>query len=196
MASFLQIGRMFYKGITISQTKETAQHILDSVSADLQYANTLSSSPLPADPSSPYKYICVGNSRYTYMMNHVIDASQDNWNDSQTKSFGLIHDSGGCAAPFTGNSLSTLQTNPAAPLRNPVEMLGNKMRLSDFSISQVATNLYNVNVYIAYGDDDVLNGLPATPNTAAAPTCVSDLKSSEFCSITSLKTAISKNFGF
>jgi prepilin-type N-terminal cleavage/methylation domain-containing protein len=187
MASFLQIGRMFYKGITISQTKETAQHILDSVSADLQYADS-GSNPTPITKTD-YSYMCIHGSRYTYMLKHEIDSSRENWSDStKPKDFGLLYDkmkgADGCGDPFAST----------APLQNPVEMLGNKMRLSKFEVSLVpeADNLYNVNVNIAYGDDDVL---VLTPDPSK-PTCIGDLKSSEFCSVINISTLVSKNFSF
>jgi hypothetical protein len=122
------------------------------------------------------------------MLQHKIDSSKENWSDNtKPKDFGLLHDrmngSDGCADPFTST----------ASLQNPVEILGNKMRLSSFSTSLVpdAINLYNVNVYIAYGDDDVLTGA-----TTSSPTCVGDLKSSEFCSAINISTIVSKNFNF
>lgn len=195
MTSFLQIGRMFYKGITISQTKETAQHVLDSVSVDLQYANSTPSSPLPTDPNSTYQYLCIGNSRYTYMPHHMIDSSKENWTDNtKPKDFGLLHDSlpgnnNPCGDPFASNTEAPLGgTNPAKNNSPTVEMLGNKMQLSSLAVG--LTSPHNVSVHIAYGDNDLLIGNPDDP------TCVSDLKSSEFCSVISLNTIVSKNFNF
>lgn len=201
MASFIQIGRMFYKGITISQTKDTAQNILDSVSADLQYADTAPSSPSSGGSgSTAYSYICLNGlngSRYTYMPRHEVDLINDNWTSPTQRSFGLLHDRltghAGCGDPFNTSASNYV------PLQNPVELLGNKMRLSTFSINLVDPAhpnylYYNVNVYVAYGDDDVLN--TTAPATTAAPVCVSDLKSSEFCSVIGLKTIVSRNFSF
>lgn len=183
MAAFLQIGRMFYKGITISQTKDTAQHILDSVSADLQYSTSGPTAPISYTLNgATYSYVCIGSSRYIYMQGHMVDASE---NTNHSLSFGLLHDNAGCGDPF----------NPAASkyvaLKYPVEILGNEMRLSAFSVSSVGTSLYNVSVYVTYGEADVLNNA-----TSPMPTCISDLKSSEFCSTIALGTTVSKNFNF
>lgn len=181
MAAFLQIGHMFYKGVTISQTKDTAQHILDSVSADLQYASTDPNTGSGGSDPNTYSFMCIGNSRYTYMLGHEVNSSAENWNDSTKPwNFGLLHDNGGCDDPF--NSTSTLN--------NPVELLGNMMRLSNFDVNGTS-GLYNLDVYVAYGDDDVFNNAAST-----SPTCVDNLKSSEFCAVTSLSTTVSKNFNF
>lgn len=178
LSGFLTIGRLFYKGVNLSQTQATAQQIVDNVTTDIQAASTLWDVAMASGNRS---YVCVGNSRYIFNLHKVVDVTvHDN-----TQNFGLLRDKlpGGnnaCPNPYDGSSA-------VAPI-NPTEMLGNKMRLNSFSVTRTCPTckLYAINVNLAYGDDSSLDIDPVT-NIAS---CNSNLASSQYCTVTGLSTTV------
>ena len=215
---FFQIGKLYYKGVASSQTQATAQKILDDMSSALQFASSTAitnlldeTTGLPAGVNSegkPIEYICLGSTRYTYILGRQINLAD--WDTSNK--FGLLRDSlsspDGCGNPFD-------TVNPVA-LKNPKELLGSKMRLSNLCLMSVTgknddnavstckpvpctagtaaapcfNNLWLLNLKIAYGDDDILNS-----PSSSDPSCNSALSNSQYCSVANLQTVISRGYG-
>lgn len=173
MAGFLGIGRIFYKGVNLTQSKQTAQKILDIIGADIQSAPT----PVSHNSASGSRqYYCVGHIRYTYRLNNIINLSD--WDS--TNKFALMRDSlpgsSGCANPYDG-------ADKIAP-QNPSELLGNYMRLNKLDITPVTgDNTYSLTVSIVTGDDSVLD---------ASGACNTNLAKSQYCAQTELSTIVSR----
>lgn len=176
LAGFLGIGRVFYKGVNLTQSKQTAQKMLDIVTNDIQSAST---PVFSGTASNDRNYYCVGHIRYTYKINNLIDITDSTTYDT-TEKFGLMRDSlpgtSGCANPFDGSG--------AIAPQNPSELLGNYMRLNKFDIKPIpsSTNVYTVTIKITTGDDSTLN---------EDGTCDSNLSKSQYCSQTELTTTVS-----
>jgi type II secretory pathway pseudopilin PulG len=182
LASFLGIGKIFYKGVTITQTQGAAQAVLDQLSSDVQFAVAVVPSQATSTGS---QYLCLGSARYTYNLYQIVNlGGHDN-----ISHFGLLRDvlpgSSGCASPFGPSAVA---------LSKPTELLGDKMRLSKIDISPAKNgdgsdtqNLWNIGLTLAYGDDSSLkNG--ATAN----PTCDANLNSTQFCSVVNLSTSLNR----
>ncbi|MBI1952435.1 type II secretion system protein, partial [Candidatus Saccharibacteria bacterium] len=136
-AAVTQLGRSYYKGVTVTQTQQAAKQIMQNVSSNIRLSSTVS--PINS-ASDDRKYYCVGGHRYSFKLFNMVNTAD---HDNSTK-FGLIADepSGdGCGNPFDGS----------APLVKPAELLGNNMRLLAFSITAVgsSTTTYSVNVTVA-----------------------------------------------
>lgn len=188
-ASFVQIGHLFYRGVSISQTQETADHIFQDINGNFQSAPSVNGS---VNSPSGYDYYCIGNARYTYRVNHEVDLSAATTDHSPSGNFGILKDSlpgagAACATPCTGIGGDTCP----APFRNPVELLGNKMRVEVFSIPSPpsGSNLYNVSIVLAYGDDNTLTY--HTPGDLSTVACQGDA-SNNFCAVSSINTAVYK----
>lgn len=170
----VQVGRTYYKGVSVTQTAQTARQILAEVSANIRLNSTVSGLNTASGGRS---YYCVGGHRYTFkLFNHVNSADHDN----STK-FGLLQDQpvgDGCGNPFD---------SPAIPLVNPTELLANNMRLLNFTITPLAGagSLYSVALSVASGADDTLSD----PNSASAQ-CKNQPSLSQFCAVTSLSTVV------
>lgn len=194
LAGFLQIGQLFYKGVNITQSTDTAKQIITSIKNDLSYDTsntTLAIYPAPlASPSTQRFYFCVGANRYSF-----IPYKQLNREDKDTgPSFGwykfrLLKDrldvvNSSCPNPFN---------NSGAPLGNDAtELLGDKMRLSKLEITPLPSSndkLYTVVIKIVYGDDSVLDNA----NTAEAK-CKSGASYARYCFATDLRTTVRKGF--
>ncbi|MDO8591961.1 MAG: type II secretion system protein [bacterium] len=182
LASFLGIGKIFYKGVTLTQTQDAGQAVLDQLSSDLQFAPTVGSSPPAA--TGP-QFFCIGNVRYTYNLYQIVNSDD---HDNQTK-FGLLRDvlpgSSGCANPFGANAVA---------LASPTELLGNKLRLSKLDVAPAKNSagsdikdLWNINLTLAYGDDNSLKN-----GGTANPVCDANLTSTQFCSVVNLSTSLNR----
>src|SRR5665213_1030907 len=113
LSGFLQTGRLFYKGVSLTQTQATAKQILDDVSTNIM--NTGASKIASSPAGSSYSYYCVGTVRYTYNPTIPVQLAQ-----TQTLSaggnFGLLRDNvNGCSAPCAPSG------GCAQPFNNPVE---------------------------------------------------------------------------
>ena len=177
------VGKVYYKGVTLTQTQAVAQQILTQVTSDIQFAPTIVTAKATGDGAS--YFLCLGNIRYTFNLYQKVDLAD---HDNQTK-FGLLRDSlpgsTGCNSPFGDGAVA---------LNNPTEILGNKIRLANLSLSPAkntaggdVTDLWDLTVKVAYGDDDVLTN-PGAENV----TCDANLNSTQFCSVSSQTTTVSR----
>ena len=172
-AAFIELGRSYYKGITITQTQQAAKQIIDNVSANIHLSPSVSA--LNTASSGRFFY-CIGDHRYSFILFKQVD----NFDHNNSSKFGLLADEpsgGGCGNPFDA---------PTVPLANPAEMLGNHMRLLAFSISPIGSNsAYSVKVTVASGSDDMLSD----PNSPTAQ-CQGTTQTAQFCAITTLSTVV------
>jgi prepilin-type N-terminal cleavage/methylation domain-containing protein len=190
LGSFLQIGRLFYKGVSLTSLQNVATQALNDITNNIQTASSVSA--VTSTGTGGYTYFCIDNYRYTYtthsynsqQVSNTADpsASVPNYSSGSAGTFGLLKDNSGCGVPCqTGgpNSGCFNQTNP-------VEMLGANMRLANITITNVAQNLYNIKMVVAYGDDSVLNFSLVAPYAA----CISGSANQAFCSVVTTSTTV------
>jgi hypothetical protein len=196
--SFIQIGHLFYKGVSISQTQDTADHIFQDISGNFQTAAAVSSST-----SNGYSYYCIGNSRYTYQIDREISSSSTSSDPhspaAATGSYGILKDvlsgSGSACATPCDDTHPAPYTCPlgTVKLNNPVELLGEKMRIEKFDIagSTSTSNLYNVSIVIAYGDQSTLTY--STAGDLSTVYCQGD-RTNNFCAVSRINTSVYKGW--
>lgn len=176
LTGFVQVGKAYYKGITISQTQNVAKQIINSVSSQIRLSSSVAS---VQSASANRSYLCVGSHRYTFKMFNMVNSAAHDYTDN----FGLVKDelpgNSGCANPFDSPG--------AVPLNNPAELLGNRMRLLAFSVQAVSgnPNLYSVNVKVAFGADSALTD-PASSDSQ----CKLSPGATQFCAVTNLTTVV------
>lgn len=190
LAGFLQIGRLFYKGVAKTDTQDTAQQILNDVSSSLQTAVNVS----PNTSGNGYNYYCVGSTRYTFNIDKQIDKSATpNYTNAGKGNFGLVKDTlpgdTACAPPCVQGGTPACSSGFAA-FHNPQELLGDRMRLSSFGINQSTVynspDLFNVSVMVTYGSNDVI----AYKNSSNPSTVYCQGGSgNQFCAISLLNTS-------
>lgn len=183
IGGFVQIARVFYKGIIITQTQQNLRQITDQVASDIKTAPA-AWDPVPVRDNIWYQ--CIGTSRYTYNIGNRVDSSTE---DPQQGNFGLLLDhlpgSNGCGSPY----------DSATPFNNPTELLNDNMRLNLFSVKTgidcsvdniAACSVYQVNIELASGRDQYL-----TLNTDTNQyECNSTLSSSQFCAVSQVSTTV------
>lgn len=205
LTSFVQIGRIFYKGVYMSRTNEISRTIVEEISEQLkiedgtavtavQNAGTVSA-PMPSGPNvnKQVHYFCISNVRYTYIANHqagVVPITAANANSN----FGLRRDtvpSNSCTNPVTTG------------YNNPQELLGTNMRIGhrdDITITNTGGGLYSVHFHLNYGDTDLYdqngNGVtnPGDIGTQPGVLCTGSVAGSQFCATSTIDTAIN-SFG-
>jgi prepilin-type N-terminal cleavage/methylation domain-containing protein len=204
LAGFLQIGHIFYKGVTVTSTQETANQIYQDISGYFQTASEIS--PKLASPVNGYYYYCIGGARFTYNIDKVVNEGA-NPDHSAAGNFGILKDilPGGsaCAAPcndLPGPGPGPQPSQPCNGIRfqNPQELLGDKMRVLKFDIcpgscaAPTSSNLYNISMLLAYGDDEVLG--TQTPGDPTTRYCLGGSVNQQFCSFATIDAGIFKGF--
>lgn len=191
LAGFLQIGRMFYKGVSLTQTQETASQILNDVAESVSAAATIS----PASTYDGFDYFCAGNVRYTYNIDSPVDY-KNTTSLTNGSGYGLVRDTlpGGsaCAPPCPTNPVFCTDSQQVA-WKNPVELLGDRMRIQVIQVQSnpsVSPDYYTVNLIIAYGDDEVLEY--TTPGDPATIRCKGNSSTQQFCAVSNHSTSLTR----
>ena len=207
LTGFMLVGRIFYQGVTLTQTQNTAQKIVNDISANISTADSTNGVTGPVqsfkiDNANHYTYYCVGQARYTYTYTYdssgnqipiqVNSSNKPNYGDgSQGGNFGLLRDilpgSSPCAPPCWKSGSFNNCVSGDVQFINPVEMLASDMRLSAFNIDPAANQpgLYKMSLTVTYGNDSDLNN----PDSAQ-PACVGGTSHNQFCAVVALNTSI------
>lgn len=190
VAGFIEIGRIFYKGVTVAQTDTTAKQILSQITSDIQNASSVSLAiQNPSADGMHHSYFCAGNARYSINFDILADGTDQD----PTNGYGLLRDilpgNSACAAPCS----ASCQGQEAA-FNNPQELLAPNMRIDLVSIEPVAgdDSLRNVRVRVITGDDSYLNiaGQNPPPSNELNYTCDSNLQTSQFCSVSDISNIV------
>jgi len=193
LTGFFEIGRLFFKGVSATNTQNIANQISQDILGNFTTATNVSG----PNSGNSYTYYCVGNTRYTYDIGYEIDSSASPNHSAPSGAsggnFGVLRDvlpgSSACAAPCNdqGNAQCPAGT---VKFNNPTEMLGDKMRIDSFSIqpgSATAPNYYNLSFVIAYGDDDRL--AYTTANDPSTVFCAGN-STNQFCAVSQISTSV------
>ena len=166
----LQIGRLYYKGVTASRTQEVARSVITDIAQSVQFNsgapvasltaagvnNIALNSPAGPTTDTTNRAVCLTTIHYSYRFGQL---------RTDTSGHALARQivPGGCN--------STLAQNMASQTVNGTEMLGENMRLSNLVVQPLAgnPNAYRVLVRVVYGENDVL-----CSQTLAAATCTSN----------------------
>lgn len=175
----LQFNHAYYSGITQSQTQNTARSILEQISQDIQFSGSQITSPIANGGTDPEHGFCIGSDRYSFRPGWELVNSGPKVAQHQTL-HALVKDSPGICSGMKAQDF----TKPLAS--GSTELLSQYMRISKLSVSPVpgASGLYNVDVRIVYGDDDLL-----TNPTASNAACKVG-SGSQFCAVSELSTVV------
>lgn len=188
LVSAFQIGRIYYKGISVSSTNEAARTSIDDISNDVRFgSNIKATKPYSSQPDT--WYFCVGLHRYTYQLFHKV-TNQDIDTNAVTGLRETAVD--GCPPP-----------DPGHPGANGDQLLGPDMQLNalDFLCAN-GSCLIHLHI-IFYGADNTVFSSSAHPiddpiaHVAALrdadAACSSSLLSSQFCAMSDLQTRVLQN---
>ncbi len=185
----IQIGRMYYKGIVMSRTQDVARNTMDSIARPIQFAG---GSVVSVPPTSGSGALCVGNQRFSYLLNAEVDdgAPQHGITADHKALHALWADTigqGKTCAPLDLTVPSPADTNTDANALPGKELLGQGMRLAKFNPSSDPSNdhLWTIDFLLIYGDDDLLE-----PNATTPTACKSIAQSAQWCATSALSTTV------
>jgi type II secretory pathway pseudopilin PulG len=180
----IRFNQAYYKGIVETNTQNTARLVLENVGQAIQFSGESVTSPIGSSGSS--KGFCVGDQRYSYILGWQLVDGSASATLHQTKHV-LVQDAPGLCGGLNAQNVQGGSVNGT-------EMLGPKMRLSKLSVTPVAgTQLYNIDVRVVYGDDDLLRSPSgASPAATAQDAICKSQAGSQFCAVSELSTVVQK----
>ncbi len=191
LAAFVQIGRMYYKGITSAKTQEAARSVLDQVAQAIQLssAGVRGAKGYNGVGGVTSGDICIGDNHYSFVADKQLSNPKDpSLASTQSKHVLWVETVNDCS-----NTAGLLPRGVDVDDPGGVdsrELLGSKMRLTRFIVEPLpgTTNLYSVQVSVAYGDDDLLN----PPDVNGRRSCKGAYAGTQFCAVSDLTTVIKK----
>ncbi len=191
----IQISKNYYKNIIYASTQQTARAIMEDVSQSVEFGSFTGLGAGSIDKSGTYgsgyvvKSLCIGPVRYSYVIPYQQSATAPTSTATGVSQHVLWKDTNATSCTPLDTGSSTPDPSPGA---TGSELLGDKMRLTKFSITQApGDNLYTISVTIMYGDNDLIDETNANP---AKWVCKStaNLFSAAFCAKSELTTVVGK----
>ena len=176
----IQINRVYYKGVTESNTQNVARNIVDTLSQAIQFnAGSVDNTPDTPPPEGTQQNICIGDQQFVFIRGYrLVNGSAGTHETNQALLQQTAH--GDCAPPP-----SPLPANFGRELLTP------GMRLSNLEVRKVDdTNLYKLSVTVSYGNSDAFDD-----DLATAPKCQSLATNNQFCSVSEINTVVEKRVG-
>lgn len=173
--AIIQFGKIYYKGTIQARTQQTVRTALEDVSQSIQFGSQDPTGPF-TDPSGA-QYYCVGNHRYTYIITAA--GTQLGTGAGQSPHIFVSDDPIGCSGAFPSMASQPLPTGAR-------ELLGERMQLTNFQITKIGTDLFQVTVAVAYGSSTDLE-----PDKRA---CKALNIGGQFCAVSQLTTMVQKRY--
>jgi prepilin-type N-terminal cleavage/methylation domain-containing protein len=177
-AGIMQIARIYYKGVTETNTQNAARNIIDSISQAIQFSGG-DISGTATSPSAGTNYaFCIGNQQFSYRLGWQVENVAENPTTNQIR-HALVRKS---AADCTPQDLSSASVTGR-------ELVGQHMRLSNLVVEPTADqpNQYHILVRVVYGDNDLLNN-----PTDTDASCKAERSGTQFCATSELSTIVVK----
>lgn len=143
----INIGGLYYKGISQANAQDTVRRISDELTQQLQLSDTIPRRPATPAPDG-VESVCIGTTRYTYLIGKQIGADTKHvlWRDKVS--------SAACPVISTAGSLNVDSPSLTGSLGGGVELVGPRSRLTKFTI--ISPSPYTITVNIALGERDLL----------------------------------------
>lgn len=179
-AGILQIARVYLKGVTESNTQNTARSIMDTISQAIQFSGGDVTEAIATTPGTDYSF-CVGNQQFSYRLGWQVEDRHDPTPTVTQTWHALVQNS---ASGCSSSSPAQVLTSETISGR---DLVGPHMRLSKLIVDNIGGNLYKVQVKVVYGDSDLLNN-----PTAGNASCRGVQAGTQFCSVSELSTIVVK----
>lgn len=140
-AGILQMGHVYYKGVTSTQVQTAARSIIDSAEQDIQFSGGMVRTGLSGGGWTGF---CIGKRLYQFKQGVELKSGS-----GDVLTVGTV--TGDCSA------VGALPV-PAASLTENTELLGQSMRVSKLTLTG-ASGVYTISVRVIAGDDDIICSL-------------------------------------
>ena len=194
-AAILHISRIYQRSIHQSNTQAATRSLVDAASQAVQF----SSGTVTQGGTGATLHYCAGNKQILYVLGRQVSTTGVPANPLRTFHGAIFRPNNNCA------STDIRITNISNDVEK--ELLGNRMRLVNFQISNVSgsDDLYTVTARVAYGDDDLLcsPAVPGSCNRNSSAMSQTNLLSrrdlqckpgtgSEYCAVSELTTTVQR----
>lgn len=184
---FTHLGSDYAKGIQMVRTQNSARNILDQLSQQLQF----SSDPFTSGSSGAYRALCIGTTRYSYIVNKQEGTASNQsvhvlWQDTMPL--------GSPCLPLNV-SVSPPSTSTGAAAGNPgtgKELVPDHMRLTGFCAVDGGNNEFNANIWLVYGDDDLLGPSSGSDGCGGTHRYCLGGAGEQFCALSELQTTVAR----
>ncbi len=163
----IQFSKAYYKGVHESATQNAARNIADAVSNAVKYSPSRAAS-VDYMESDDRSAVCAGGYVFVYKLHEKYTKDDA----AATGMYMQPQGKDGCSvAPKSEKSQ---------------QLLGNNMRLTDFSLTEVADGMNTLKVSVIYGDDELIVD-PGSENSR----CTTD-RGNEYCAMSKLEATIGR----
>lgn len=172
----MQIARVYYKGVTETNTQNAARSIIETISQAIQFSGGgVTETPAPSPGTD--RVFCVGSQHFSYRLgwqveNDPVAGDNQAWH-------ALVQ------RPLNG-SCTGAQDMDLEPVTGR-DLVPRHMRLTKLVVEDLGSNQYRVQVRVVYGDNELLND-PTGPEAS----CVNESAGTQFCSVSELSTTVVK----
>jgi prepilin-type N-terminal cleavage/methylation domain-containing protein len=194
----IQIGALYSKGVNAADLQNAARNIQDDVASAIRFGGYAPASGSATEGSLQIYAVCIGNTRYSFIKGAELGydsgtsppATTDHviWRDTMNQSTSCIP-IGGQSGLGSGSFIQpSAPVDSFDPSGNGYEMAPLHTRLTQFSVTEenpIGSGIYNIVVWMEYGDSDLLN-LAASP-----PTCKGST-GQQFCAVSTLSTTAAR----
>ena len=146
----IQVGRNYYKGITLSRAQNSARSVMNLLTQSVQYSGSNPVGDLPEGTGPNSGVFCVGTVRFEYKLNSKVGDPN-------------------------AYALRTSNCNEAIDQAQKTEQVGKGMSLQSLKVQPAGAGSYNIGVKILYGDSDQLTNGACTSGAGSQFCAVSAL---------------------
>jgi prepilin-type N-terminal cleavage/methylation domain-containing protein len=192
----IQIGRLYFKGVTITKTQNLTRQVMDEVSRGIQFSGSRPTLGGSASYSGVQAYsFCIGTNRYSYVIDRVLKPAPVVAN----KEFRHVLWRDTVRDPLVCPPLDLSQATPSDSQTTGTagrELMSENTRLSRLSVATSSGNvdMYQVYVYVVYGDTDLLDYSTYNPGAGNHHLACQGggIVGTQFCALSEISTVVSR----
>ncbi len=197
--AILEIGKKYYRGVTMSRTDTIARSVTEEVSQSLQFSSQpvkMPNYPLAATNYGPLVnigdpdtfYFCIGPIRYSFAIDRQLKSNPQVGKKEKKHVFWVDKPNAGCAYAITMTPADLNANDPSGvTATGGRELLAENMRISKLNIVPKVNGLWTVTMRLVRGDDDLLS-----LNTSGDLVCEGSIFGTEFCAVTEVSLNVNK----
>lgn len=192
--TILQIGKMYYKGVTSIEVQNITRSTTSAIVEQLQFSKGVVQTGGAVfgsyTPPETFQSVCVGENRYTFVINRIQDKDgihpTGHTPTEQTITHALWYDKRNdlsvCPPADLGSTVLESTPAPSSVPGSGRDLLNENMRLTQFAVTEdVVTHLVDIRIGVIYGDYDLIDW-------AGDPVCKGSIVGSQWCAKSLLGT--------
>jgi prepilin-type N-terminal cleavage/methylation domain-containing protein len=159
-AMMVRIGTLYTKGVNISTLQDANRTIIADLGDTIQFSGERVARGGPT--SGGVSSFCIGTTRYTYVLTRMVGPPSADANTAVPHALwrDTMSASNGTCPPLDILNTGVIPADTLTVANSGYDMVPERMRLGRFNVQVPQANTFTVEVTMAYGESDLLNGLP------------------------------------